>query len=224
MHVLAAAAGAAGCGACCGQDCSALRRALPPAVLRHPGSVQASGPPLVPHEHGHIVVPLYFLCSLSLLPGGDLVSACACSRVTSSASLFAALHPAAALSVPSQTRSPAHTYSHATLLLSPAPLLSCLNPPLILSSPLPSPTLPPFPCSGSGSGDPLGLQPAVAPALAVLDQLYAAQSVLDGLWSRYGDDVEGWPDDVVTSLLRRNKQLHLMVGGPWATRYLRFSP
>lgn len=65
-------------------------------------------------------------------------------------------------------------------------------------------------CGGSGA-DHLGLQSATAPALAVLDRVYATQAVLDDLWREHGDDVEGWPPEVLDSLRRRNKQIMLQV-------------
>lgn len=121
-------------------------------------------------------------------------------------------------------------------------------------------------CHSGGVSDPLGLQSATAPALAVLDKIYATQvracsappqppcprleplpdncvesgqllgsvrsgcqhaslpdmplpvapppqAVLDQLWRQYGDDVEGWPDEVVSSLARRNKALTLQACG-----------
>lgn len=56
---------------------------------------------------------------------------------------------------------------------------------------------------GPGGGDALGLQSVTRPALGVLDALYATQAVLDELWAEHGDDLEGWPDEVVASLQRR---------------------
>ena len=67
-------------------------------------------------------------------------------------------------------------------------------------------------CCSGGSSDPLGLQSATAPALAVLDKMYATQAVLDRLWEEHGDHVEGWPDEVVASLARRSRQITLQVG------------
>ena len=39
-----------------------------------------------------------------------------------------------------------------------------------------------------------------------------SQAVLDELWALHGDDVEGWPEDVVASLARRSRALVLQVG------------
>lgn len=75
-------------------------------------------------------------------------------------------------------------------------------------------------CSGSGA-DHLGLQSATAPALAVLDRVYATQAVLDDLWREHGDDVEGWPPEVLDSLRRRNKQIMLQVMCATTTQHAR---
>ncbi|PSC76102.1 short-chain dehydrogenase [Micractinium conductrix] len=62
--------------------------------------------------------------------------------------------------------------------------------------------------AGAGSaGDALGLGPAVRPALALLDRLYAAQLVLDQLHAEHGEDVDAWPKPVIASLARRNAEL-----------------
>ena len=125
------------------------------------------------------------------------------------------------------TRHVVHASAGLTSPPSPKP-----TPPL---TPDQHPSPPPSCCSG-GSSDPLGLQSATAPALAVLDKMYATQAVLDRLWEEHGDDVEGWPDEVVASLARRSRQITLQVGdvalgrggrwvglkagcGPWVPKY-----
>ena len=65
-------------------------------------------------------------------------------------------------------------------------------------------------CGAGGGGaaaDALGVQSATRPALALLDKMYAAQAVLEQLWAEHGEDVEGWPKEVVASLGRRNAEL-----------------
>ena len=69
---------------------------------------------------------------------------------------------------------------------------------------------------GGGSGgaaDPLGLQAATRPALALLDKVYSTQAVLERLWQQQGGDVEGWPPEVLASLQKRSRDLTLQVGG-----------
>ena len=74
--------------------------------------------------------------------------------------------------------------------------------------------------SAGGPGDALGLQSATRPALALLDRLYAAQQVLEGLWEEHGEDVEAWPKEVVASLGRRNAELARQVGARLAAHLL----
>lgn len=63
--------------------------------------------------------------------------------------------------------------------------------------------------SGGVEHDALGLQGVVAPALILLDKIYATQVTLDALWEQHGDDVEGWPQDILTSLARRSAELRV---------------
>jgi hypothetical protein len=74
--------------------------------------------------------------------------------------------------------------------------------------------------SAGGPGDALGLQSATRPALALLDRLYAAQQVLEGLWVEHGEDVEAWPKEVVASLGRRNAELARQVSARLAAHLL----
>jgi hypothetical protein len=60
---------------------------------------------------------------------------------------------------------------------------------------------------GGGDGDALGVRSITAPALALLDRVYSTQAVLQAQWAVHGDDVEGWPDDVIASLQRRAGEL-----------------
>eukprot|EP00887_Chlorella_sp_A99_P007321 scaffold2.g7321.t1 len=63
--------------------------------------------------------------------------------------------------------------------------------------------------AGAGGADPLGVQAATKPALALLDAVYSTQAVLEQLWQQHGDDVEGWPTEVVGSLQKRSRDLTL---------------
>lgn len=65
--------------------------------------------------------------------------------------------------------------------------------------------------SGGRLQDALGLQSVAGPALAVLDRIYATQAKLEGLYAELGDDVEGWPPEIIASLARRNAALRLQV-------------
>ena len=57
--------------------------------------------------------------------------------------------------------------------------------------------------SGGAQHDALGLQGVVSPALSLLDRLYATQATLERLWEEHGEDVEGWPPAIISSLARR---------------------
>ena len=64
--------------------------------------------------------------------------------------------------------------------------------------------------SGGAAHDALGLQGIVTPALSLLDKIYATQIVLDSLRKEHGEDVESWPDEIVSSLARRAGELRLV--------------
>ena len=63
--------------------------------------------------------------------------------------------------------------------------------------------------SGGVEHDALGLQGVVAPALILLDKIYATQLTLDKLYGEHGDDVESWNPDIITSLARRSAALRV---------------
>lgn len=58
---------------------------------------------------------------------------------------------------------------------------------------------------------PVPSPPTHTPSQTLPTHALAMQAVLDGLWEQYGDDVDGWPDEVVASLARRTKEVTLQV-------------
>jgi hypothetical protein len=62
-------------------------------------------------------------------------------------------------------------------------------------------------CAGAANVDALGLQSVARPALAILDKVYASQAALERLWTEHGDDVEGWPPEVLASAARRSVEV-----------------